>query len=213
MLKAEPVPANEDPPGVPVEEGVLLSTPNERANWLYYDVTLGCVLDSGVVVHRRLPQVDNEYDTLGTCDIDGADIDALTGLGVNLKSNDRFEDVVQRMAHSQYWFRLWGQALRIGEQVPIPRLKEVAGVKAVPYDQDNPQWGYNKIAGNYSGQILWYAQWSQWYTLAKPPRRDHLPPQNVGQHIAASKLVPVGMQSPWSLPDDNAQLTLQQGVR
>lgn len=184
--------------GLPVESGITLITPTERANWVYYDVALGCVLDSGIAVHRALPQVDNTWDTLGSCDINDPDIDKLTGRGVNLVSHDKFEDLAQRMAHSQYWFRLWGQAMRIGEQIPIPSLKTVAGEIAVPHDR-NPQWAYNKIVGNYSGQVLWYAQWSLWYTLIHAPKQQQAPPQNLAQHIADKSTET--MQAPWSQPE------------
>lgn len=185
------------------ETKIRLPVPSERASWLYYDITLGCVLDSGIVVHRALPQVDNTADTLASCDITDPNIDVITGRGVNLISNDSFTDAVQRMAHSQYWFRLWGQAMRIGEQVPIPQLKSVAGVTAVPHDK-NPQWAYNRIAGNYSGQVLYHAQWSLWYTLASAPNAQQPPLQNLAQHIAAGGDKSDSMQAPWTLPDDDA---------
>lgn len=187
--------ATAEPPGAPVETGVKLSTPNERANWVYYDATLGCVLDSGIVVHRRLPSVDNDPDTLASCVITDPDVDKLTGRGVNLKSHDSFEDVVQRMAHSQYWFRLWGQALRVGEQVPIPSLKSIGGVDAISHDAE-PQFAYNKIVGNYSGLVLWHGVWSLWYTLAKPPKTQQKPPPNFSQHTDGAS--ETEMQAPWT---------------
>lgn len=205
---------NEDSASTVYEAGVLLPTPNERANWLYYDVAVGCALDSGIVVHRDLPQIDSPMDTLASCDVNQPDMDVLTGLGVNLKSKDSFSDTVQRMAHSRYWFRLWGQAMRVGEQIPIPGLKTIGGVDVVPckvpkeYGAQFPQWAYNKIVGNYSGQILWYAQWSLWYTLASPPKKQEAPPQNIAQHIGVTKQVNIGMQAPLSAPDDSAKQTL-----
>ena len=193
--------SNQDNGATPIEKEILLPTPTERATWVYYDVALGCALDSGIVVHRRLPQVDNEADTLASCVITDPNIDVLTGRGVNLKSNDAFEDIVQRMAHSRYWFKLWGQAMRVGEQIPIPGLKTIGSVKAIPHDQ-NPQWAYNKIVGNYSGQVLWYAQWSLWYTLASAPTTQQDPPQNLAQHTDGKSYD--GLQAPVSKPDDNA---------
>ncbi len=195
--------SNEDVGNIAVEAGVALATPVERANWMYYDIALGCLLDSGIVVHRRLPQVNNVADTLASCDIADPNIDLLTGRGVNLISNDIYTDVVQRMAHSQYWFRLWGQAMRVGEQIPIPQLKKVAGEIAIPHDK-NVQWAYNKIVGNYSGQQLWYAEWSLWYTLATAPKANQMPPQNLAQHIDGTPRKP-DMQAPFSAPDDDAQ--------
>lgn len=202
---------DEDSAAVQIEAGALLPTPNERANWVYYDVTLGYALDPGIVVHRNLPQVDNEPDTLASCDAYQDDMDMLTGLGVNLKSNDQFTDTVQRKAHSQYWFKLWGQAMRVGEQIPIPGLKTVGGVKVIPckvpkeFGRQFPQWAYNKIVGNYSGLILWYARWNLWYTIASAPKKQQDPPQNVGQHVSADTPTIAGMQAPLSEPDDNAK--------
>lgn len=201
--------------GKPAESGILLPIASDAsASWVYYDVALACQLDSGIVVHRRLPQVDNTADTLASCMITDKDIDKLTGKGVNLISNDKFADVVQRMAHAQYWFRLYGQAMRVGYQIPIPGLKQVGGVKAIPHDE-NRQWAYNKIVGNYSGVILWYAQWSLWYTVAAPPVSQQVPPPNLAVHIAGDAKLPEGMQSPFSQPDDNAQTTmpLTQGIQ
>lgn len=198
--------SNEDSASPLIEKGIGLSTPTDRANWVYYDITLGCMLDSGIVVHRRLPQVNSVADTLASCAITDANIDTLTGRGVNLISNDTFQDVVQRMAHSRYWFRLWGQAMRIREQVPIPSLRKIAGVEAIPHD-NNPQWAYNKQVGNYSGQILWYAEWSLWYTLATEPTQQQITPPNLAQHISEDADQNNLMQAPISLPDDNAQIS------
>lgn len=194
--------SNVYPPGTPIEAGVKIPTPLDRANWVHYDIALECMLDSGIVVHRRLPQVDQTPDTLASCDIADSNADMLKGLGVNLKSNDTFQDVVQRMAHSQYFFRLYGRAARLGEQIPIPSLKYIAGVAAVPYDT-NKQFAYNKIVGNYGGQVLWQAEWSLWYTLASAPKTQQAPPQNLSQHIDATPR-PEGMQAPLSIPDDNS---------
>lgn len=199
--------SNFDPGGVPPEQNVFLpGNPLDTASWVYYDICLASVLDPGIVTHRHLPQVDADPDTLASCIITDPNIDKITGRGVNLISNDQYEDVVQRMAHSVYWFRLFGQALRIGEQVPIPGLKTVAGVKAVPHDA-NPQNAWNKIVGNYSGLPLWHAYWSLWYTLASPPKKQQVPPPNLAQHISGDVKLPEGMQAPFSVPDGAAQST------
>lgn len=206
-----------DPYGNTLEKGVLLPTPGGNATWVHYENTIYCVLDSGIVTHRTLPQFNTAPDTLASCMITDTNIDKITGKGVNTKSVDQFADVVQRMAHSQYRFCMKGEAMRVGEQVPIPGLKLVGGVSAIPHD-NNPQWAYNKIAGNYSGVILWYAEWELWYTVAVPPRSQQLPPPNLAQHIAADSPYPTGgIQAPISQPDDNAQTNnpvgnLQSGV-
>ena len=158
--------SNVDTEGVgKVEDRVLLPFPSEPAiSWVYYDCTIGVMLDSGIVIHNRLPQIDNAPDTLASCLLDDsnlAKIGSFGANGVNLKSKDQYTDIVQRMGHSRYWFRIWGQGLRIGFQVPIPGIKTIGGVPAIPYDR-NPQWAFNRIApgGNYGGIILWHAAWS-----------------------------------------------------
>jgi len=183
-----------------------LQTPGAKESWLYYDVELSCRLDSGIVVHRRLPQVDNTADSLASCIITDPNIDAITGRGVNLISHDNFTDVVQRMAHSQYWFNLNGQAMRVGNQIPIPGIRSIGGKVAVPHDA-NPQWAYNKIVGNYSGVILWYAKWSLWYTLTSAPTAQQVPPQNLAMRIQGDAKTPDGILAPFTLPDDNAVAT------
>lgn len=192
-------------PGTQPEKGIMLpSMTDPAASWVYYDIALACLLDSGIVTHNVLPTVDNTADTLAFCDISDPAIDVMTGRGVNLKSNDDYKDIVQRMAHSRYWFRLYGQAMRMGHQVPIPGMKSIGGVKAIPHD-DNPQFAYNKIIGNYSGLVLWHAVWSLWYTVSEPPAKQQVPPANLAQHIAGDVKIPDGIQSPFSQPDNLAQ--------
>lgn len=200
--------SNSDDGGSNFESNILLPWSSDvAATWVYYDCAVGTMLDSGIVVHHRLPQVDRTYDTLASCSLDDPNLDRLTGFGVNLKCNDQYTDIVQRMGHARYWFRIWGQALRVGYKVPIPGIKTVGGVTAIPYDK-NPQWGYNTISpnGNYSGVILWYAQWSLWYTILTPPVDQNIPTANPSAHIKGDTQPPRnGIQSPFSQPDDNAR--------
>ena len=192
-----------------IESGISFPwSDNSAASYLYYDCTVGVMLDSGIVVHDRLPQVDRTSDTLAAVDLDASNIDHITALGVSLKCTDQYMDIVQRMGHSRYWFRLWGQAIRIGYKVPIPRIKTIGGVAAIPYDR-NPQWAYNKMApgGNYSGAILWVARWSLWYTTDRPPTKNNIPAADPSAHIKGTAVPPSniqGMQAPYSQADDNA---------
>lgn len=195
--------------GPVIENSVLLPVPSDaNATWLYYDCNVGVVLDSGIVIHNRLPQVNNATDTLGVVNFDDPKMDEYTGLGINLKCNDQYRDIVQRMGHARYWFRLWGMALRVGYQIPIPILKSVGGVPAIPYDK-NPQWAVCGIApgGNFSGVVLWRAQWSLWYTTISPPVNMTIPTSDPSAHISGVPPMPKGMQAPYSRPDDNAQPT------
>lgn len=193
--------------GEVVEEGVLLPWASDpAASWVYFDCAVGVMLDSGIVVHQRLPQVNNAPDTLASADIDDLNLDRIAGPGVNLRCQDQYQDIVQRMGHARYWFRLWGQALRVGYRVPIPGIKTIGGVAAIPYDK-NPQWAFNRIApgGNYSGVILWHAAWSLWYTTAVPPKSSAIPEADPSAHISGEAVLPRGVQAPYSQPDDGAE--------
>lgn len=188
------------------ERGVVLPFPSDPAtSWLYYDCCVGAMLDSGIVVHNRLPQVDRAADTLASCFLDDPSMEKVVG-GVNLRCRDQYADIVQRMGHARYWFRLWGRALRVGLQVPIPALRTIGGVPAIPYDR-NPQWAVCTLlpGGNYGGVILWYAQWSLWYTTAVPPTSNAVPVSDPTARVLGTlPKLPKGVQAPFSQPDDNA---------
>lgn len=98
--------------------------------------------------------------------------------------------------------------MRVGYQIPIPGIKTIGGVQAIPYDR-NPQWAFNSIVpgGNYGGLILWRAQWSLWYTTASQPVNNTIPVADPTAHIDATAAPPAGIQVPYSGPDDNAELT------
>lgn len=188
------------------ERGVLLSPATDKqASWVYYECAVGVMLDSGIVVHHRLPQVNNLPDSLSVCDFDDPNMGDIVGQGVNLRCNDQYTDIVQRMGHARYWFRLWGQAIRVNYQVPIPGIKFIGGVPAVPYDK-NPQWAFNRIApgGNYSGVVMWHAAWTMWYTTAVPPTSNVIPASDPAAHVRGDTPLPQGVQAPFSQPDDDA---------
>ena len=194
-----------------VEKDILLPWPSDPlTSWIYYDCAVGVMLDSGIVVHNHLPQYNGTFDSLASCNLDDSNMDKIAGPGVNLQSADQYTDIVHRMGHSRYWFRIWGQALRVGLRVPIPGIKFIGGVPAIPYDM-NPQWAFNRIApnGNYSGVVLWHAAWSLWYTTAVPPRNNEIPAADAAGHIRGTTKGPDvrGIQSPYSQPDNNASRT------
>lgn len=195
-------------PGTLFESGLTLPVPSQpRASWAYFECTIGCMLDSGIVVHNRLPQVDNTPDTLASTvlGLDDPTLDITSATGVNLRCRDQYADIVQRMGHARYWFRIWGQALRFYHKIPIPGIHSIGGVPAIPYDR-NPQWAYNRIApgGNYAGVILWHAVWSLWYTTAQPPRNNAVPAADPSAHIRGDTPQPLHMQAPYSQPDDSS---------
>lgn len=186
-------------------------TSESTGSYMYYDCTVEAVLDSGVVVHTPLPQVNRTFDTLSSVQLDSNNSDHVVGPGVNLKSNDNYHDIAQRMAHSRYWFHLFGQAIRVGYRVPIPRIVTIGGVEVVPHD-DNPQRAFNRIMpmGNYSGLILWHARWSLWYTTVDPPTSSYVPEVDMAAHINGTAQVPDTIQSPFSHADDDAQAGIMQ---
>jgi hypothetical protein len=196
-------------PGTNVEQGIALPFPQDPAtSWLYFDGVVGVMLDSGIVVHSRLPQVNKGYDTLASCNLDDPNWDQLTTSGVRLTCKDQYTDIIQRMGHSRYWFRIWGQGLRAGYRVPIPGLKTIGGVPAIPYDK-NPQWAFCRIApgGNYSGVILWHAQWSLWYTTSVPPNNNTIPAADPAARVSGVNPLPTSIEPPFSIPDDDARST------
>lgn len=192
--------------GEAIEQGVLLPWPsNPLASWVYYDCQIECMLDSGIVVHNRLPQINPTPDSLASCLFSDSRLDSLQG-GVNIASRDQYADIVQRMGHSRYWFRLFGQALRVGQKIPIPGITQIGGVPAIPYDK-NPQWAFNRIApGNFAGVILWHAAWSLWYTTAEPPRNNSIPAADAAGHIADNgrQIGTEGIAAPFADVDDNS---------
>lgn len=173
------------------------------ANWVYYESAVECMLDSGIVVHNCLPSVNNAPDTLGTSVFASAKFDRQLG-GINLTSNDQYKDIVQRMGHARYWFRLRGRALRVGYPIPIPTLKSVGGVPCIPHD-NNPQWAFNRVfpGANYGGVVMWHAEWSLWYTCAVPPVSNNVPVADPSAHVTGTMPPPAVMQFPYSMVDDN----------
>lgn len=190
------------------EDGLTIPVPSgPSASWAYFDCAVGCMLDSGIVIHNRLPQVDNTPDTLASSlvGLDDPVFDKITGKGVNLRCQDQYTDIVQRMGHARYWFRIWGQALRFYHRIPIPGIKTIGGVPAIPYDR-NPQWAFCRIApgGNFAGVILWHAAWSLWYTTAVPPRSNAIPEADPAARISGDTRQPKAIQVPFTIPDQDS---------
>ncbi len=172
------------------------------SSWVDYRCWLECHLDAGLALHKPLPSSSSPYDTLASCGLQDANLDALkpaTG-GVNLNPGVRTRDVIQRMATPTYTFVLRGYALRVGYQVPIPGLKTVGGVPAVPAAI---QRGYNVIVANLAGGIpLWYAPWElHYYVTGLPTKPTTAPvPYNPALHIRPDAELPNAVHLPatWS---------------
>jgi hypothetical protein len=192
-----------------IEKGITLPWLfNPRYSWMAYQCWIECHLDSGMVLHKPLPQSNPEPDTLASGFVSPLDNDFESNVaGVNLKSTGNYTDVVQRMANSDYRFVLKGYGMRAGYQIPIPGLKSVGGVDAVP---DERQFGQNTIVGNCSGIPIWYAEWDLWYFVNLPPTKAQVPPPNVALHIAGDQQLSPTIQAPYSQPDGNAVAAIPQ---
>ena len=177
-----------------------------KVSWVDFRCWIETYLDSGIVVHHILPQGPQQTpDTLASVFIDDNSWES-NQRGVNTTSNaPSYLDFKQQMATPKYRFRLKGWAQRFGYQVPIPGLKTVCGITAIP-DDNPPQMGYNVIMGNYNGIPLWFAEWESWYTILQPPHGAQLPPPNLAAHIRADQVLPTtgDLPVPFSQPDSNA---------
>ena len=134
-----------------------------EVSWLDYRCWVEIELDSGMALHKPLPQSFPEVDTLGSVSIDDADMET-SELGINMESNSNTADIIQRMATSTYRFRLVGWGMRAGFTIPIPKLLSVGNSPATP----TIQRASNMIVGQFGGVPLWFAQWSLEYIIAAP---------------------------------------------
>lgn len=153
----------------------ILGTPwvsDPAASWLDYDCWVEVYLDSGMCLHKILPQSNPSIDTLGSITIDARDFNTAIDRDVNLNSSSSDVDIIQRMASSTYRFVLKGQAQRFGYKVPIPFIKKIGNQTPVPV---GTQLAFNKCVGNFSGVPLWFAAWIIAYVVAGPVRKAKAP--------------------------------------
>ncbi len=183
---------------------------NPQNSWFEYRCWVEVNLDAGMALHKPLPQKNPIVDHLATTYLGDANFDTATpASGVNIASYSDATDVIQRMATSTYRFTLRGWGMRAGYQIPIPGLKTVGGVPAVPGEI---QRGYNVIVGNLAGIPLWFATWTLEYLIAKAPRGspglENRPgsvaapvPANPALHIRPDAKLPLSVQLPWTVID------------
>lgn len=190
--------------GTVIEQGSQLPAPNSpQAGWLLYDCELEVRLDAGLVKHMPLPQSAFTPDTLSSVDVANPAVQDSLKTGVNLVSNrGGVPDVIQQVATSDYLFILRGYGLRVAYQIPIPGLVTVAGVPAYPHPRQRVIGP--KLAGNYGGVPLWFAEWELWYYVTLPPRGGQVPPANLAMRIRGDALAPDFVQAPYGVPDANA---------
>jgi len=189
--------------GQPIESGFGLPwSIDPRLTWMTYNCWIECYLDSGMALHKPLPQSTVSTDTLSSQIVSPLDTSAPSNKnGVNLVSKQNFFDVAQRMATSTYRFCLLGYGIRAGYQIPIPGLKTVAGVPAI-YERSGPCW--NRVVGNLSGIPLFLASWELWYFVTLPPRQDQEPPPDFANAIRATQELPDVQQVAFSTGDYNS---------
>ncbi len=184
-------------------------TINPNASWLDYNCWVEVELDAGMVLHKPLPQFSASVDTLATqffqdyAPVGNPDVKAPSTGGVSIVSSSQGVDVIQRMSTSTYYFILTGYGLRVGYQIPIPGLKSVGGITAVPFGS---QRAYNKIIGNMSGIPLWAAAWRIAYMLASCPQSGSITPvpPNLAARIRGDATLPSAIAVPFA-PVDSIQ--------
>jgi hypothetical protein len=170
-----------------------------QASYLDYSCHIECYLDTGMTLHKPLPQTPQPVDSMASYFLGQSD-QALVKVGENFKSLGSFQDISQRMATSEYRFGLIGHAIRLGYPVSVPDLKMVAGV--VPTLMT--QWVHgNELIGNSAGVPLYYNAWESWYFVVLPPKDRQLPPPNLSEIISAEQQVPDLIPVPVSPNDYN----------
>jgi hypothetical protein len=187
------------------ELGVNLPwTVDPIASWLDYRCWIECYLDSGLVLHKSLPQTQQDADTLGSISVFDPKLDEFIG-GVNLVSEGKYTDTIQRMATSEYRFCLRGWGTRAAYQIPVPYLISVGGVPAFPDDSEKQYALGNVLRANYSGIPVFFNAWKLWYTIAVPPTKAQVPPPNVAEHLNGDAQPPsTAMAASYGQPDQNA---------
>lgn len=200
------MPDGDNPNLFPEDELDLPWAINSQVSWLEYRCWVEVDLDAGMVLHKPLPQSNYPIDTISSVfftDV-GNDPDYATSKdGLNVSSASPAVDIIQRMSSSTYFFVLRGWALRAGYQIPIPGLRSVGGVPAVPYGR---QWGYNTIISNFSGIPTWFATWEIHYVVPQSPRTNAKAPvpPNPALVIKPSATLPLAIALPRAFPDERA---------
>ncbi len=187
-------------------------TTDPATSWIDYRCWVEVLLDPGMALHKPLPQSNPAVDTLASAFITDADFDKNIG-GVNLASSSRAVDIIQRMASSTYRFILKGFGLRAGYTIPVPGIRSVGGIPAVP---DFPQWtSGNVLVGNWSGIPMFFCEWELHYIVSQSPHGTRSPgnpdaatgpvaapiPPNPAQHIRGDAELPAGISLPRVFPD------------
>jgi hypothetical protein len=180
------------------------------STWLDYRCYVEIFLDSGLALHKPLPQgfdqtiTVSNVDSLASVDVDDSDTMAdETVLGTTTASLGGYTDYLQRMATSTYRFVLRGWGVRAGFKVPIPGLVSVAGVPAYPAETQHVV--DNVVVGNLSGIPVYSAAWELWYYVSIPPTAPQTPPANLALHIRGDAQPPANeLPIPVSQSDQSA---------
>ncbi len=202
--------ANEDQPKFQPEQQIHLPWIDKKeATFLEYQCWVEVRLDAGMALHKPLPQRTTSGaippDTLASATLSPLDTkldERITG--INTQSFGGYEDIIQKMATSDYLFMLRGYSVRAGYQTPVPGLVSIAGVPAIPAER---QFARSVIIANFCGIPIFLTNWDLWYYVALPPKSDVLPPPNLAMHISADQKLPKKLTVPISPPDSNSVQT------
>ncbi len=208
MPEPNPAPPAPQPVPYPGYENVI-DLPwgvDPAVSWLDYRCQVDVELDSGVVLHKILPQNDPTVDDLSTVDINDPNMDEVDDKGIDLHSFSTSTDIIQRMASSTYRFILRGRGIRAGYKIPIPALRKVGNAVPIPERQRAVQ----VIIGQFGGVPVWFAQWEISYIIAGPIGQatddNDVVPFNPALKIRPDAELPVAIALPVPAPPADVAL-------
>ncbi len=195
-----------DKPVFPEDKAALPWARNPEHSWVDYRCWTEWQLDSGMALHKPLPQKKTSVDTLAS--VFFTDMAPETGYassqkGVNLDSKGGGSDVIQRMATSTYRLAIKGWGVRVGYKVPPPGVRAANGSTLTPARQ----WtSANQLIGSLFGGVpVWMCAWDLNYIMTRSPQGDGEPvPPNVVCVIRGDAELPAAILVPRRTIDSNA---------
>ncbi len=165
VLKNEPIKVT-----VPAQEPIKPPL-NPEFTWRYYINNLRVIEDDRIARHKRLPANNNPPGTLQYFVVDPTTsnsqqfakiVDAPDTLNARVEP----PEVIQKLGKPSYLIVMEGEAERIGEDIPIPRLVKVGGIEVTQMSAQITKG----FAGEIGGFPIRAAAWQIIYAM--PDRGD-----------------------------------------
>ncbi len=110
--------------------GPTVSLESASATWIYYQCNLSFDEDDRVIRHKPLTGASKTTTVPPTVNATGSVQAAAGSTGANAPTvKSGVKDITQRVSSPSYNVTLYGEALRIGFEIPAPELTNVGGVK------------------------------------------------------------------------------------